>query len=70
MLKGVLPQNCILLTDDQRDLPLAEKAGQTICSFDAPAPVQQAAGKNTLSALYGGGVGEYLYGMVKEYPDK
>ncbi len=70
MLKGVLPRNCVLLTDDQRDLPLAQKAGQTICSFDAPPEIQQTAGRHTLSALYGGGVGEYLYGMLKEYPEK
>ena len=60
-------ENVIFIGDYYNDLDLMRLAGHSVAVANAPLDVQAQADEVTLSRCADGGVGEYLYRLVKRY---
>ena len=60
-------ENVIFIGDYYNDLDLMQMAGHSVAVANAPREVQAAADEVTLNRCADGGVGEYLYKLVKVY---
>ena len=60
-------ENVIFIGDYYNDLELMRMAGHSVEVANAPREVQAAADEVTLNRCADGGVGEYLYKLVKQY---
>lgn len=60
-------ENVIFIGDYYNDLDLMRLAGHSVAVANAPRDVQAQADEVTLSRCADGGVGEYLYKLVKRY---
>ena len=60
-------ENVIFIGDYYNDLDLMRLAGHSVAVANAPRDVQAQADEVTMSRCADGGVGEYLYKLVKRY---
>lgn len=60
-------ENVVFIGDYYNDLELMKLAGHSVAVANAPREVRAAADEVTLNRCADGGVGEYLYKLVKQY---
>lgn len=65
-LLGISQESCVLLAENEVDANLLPMVGNLVCGPDTQGTLGEASSVRTMCALDQGGLGEYLYGLIRE----